>query len=120
MELNLTGLKVFMASPGGLDNIRKTFYERLTRFSYDDAHERGVAFLPVGWEYSLPGKGRPQEIVNEEVRNSDYKVLVLADRWGSPPAVDGPYSSGTEEEYNVARECIESVECPMRNIHVMF
>jgi tetratricopeptide (TPR) repeat protein len=120
MVVELKGLRVFIATPGGLDEVRRRFFDRLVRFNHEDAHERGVAFLPVGWELNLAGKGRPQAQINDEVRRCDYMVLVLSDRWGTPPANDGPYTSGTEEEYNVARECIEDPVSPMRNIAVMF
>lgn len=50
----------------------------------------------------------------------DYTVLVLSDRWGSPPGTDEKYTSGTEEEYNVARECIASDTHPMSDMLVLF
>lgn len=120
MVVALKGIRVFIATPSGLDDVRKRFYDRLIRFNHDDAHERGVNFIPVGWELSLAGKGRPQGQINEEVARCDYMVLVLSDRWGTPPSHAGPFTSGTEEEYEVARQCIENPEAPMRNIAVMF
>jgi tetratricopeptide (TPR) repeat protein len=120
MPVELRGLRVFIATPGGLNPERQRFREILLRFNEDDAHERGVAFIPVGWELSLAGLGRPQEIINDDVRRSDYLVLVLWDRWGTPPSKGGPYTSGTEEEYNVARECILDETYPMRDIVVLF
>jgi tetratricopeptide (TPR) repeat protein len=74
----------------------------------------------MGWELTLAGTGRPQALINEEVRACDYMVLVLWDRWGSPPATEGPYTSGTEEEYAVARECLAAAASPMRDIVVLF
>jgi tetratricopeptide (TPR) repeat protein len=47
-------------------------------------------------------------------------VLLLHDRWGSPPSDTGEYTSGTEEEYNVARGCANDKNKPMRNIAVLF
>jgi tetratricopeptide (TPR) repeat protein len=120
MPLQLKGLKVFIASPGGLDAERKIFRNTLLEFNEDDAHERGVSFIPTGWEDTLAGVGRPQEIINEEVRKCDYMVLVLWDRWGTPPAAAGRYTSGTEEEYNVARKCLAAAGRPMRDIIVLF
>ena len=47
--------------------------------------------------------------------------MVLWNRWGSPPDGKGsPYSSGTEEEYHVALECLDDPNRPMRKIAVMF
>jgi tetratricopeptide (TPR) repeat protein len=117
---DLRGLRVFIATPGGLDPERRAFRQVLTEFNEDDAYERGVVFIPTGWELTLAGVGRPQEIINEEVRRCDYLVLLLWDRWGTPPATSGPYTSGTEEEYAVARECLADDKCPMRDIVVLF
>lgn len=116
----LRGLRVFIASPGGLDKERHAFRKVLGQFNEDDAYERGAVFIPMGWELTLAGIGRPQELINEEVRRCDYMVLVLWDRWGSPTAESGPYTSGTEEEYAVARECLASDDHPMRDIVVLF
>jgi tetratricopeptide (TPR) repeat protein len=116
----LRGVRVFIASPGGLDTERSSFRRVISDFNEDDGYERGVSFIPVGWELARPGIGRPQEKINEDVRRSDYVVLVLGDRWGSPPSAGGTYTSGTEEEYNVARECIAEPTAPMRDILVLF
>jgi tetratricopeptide (TPR) repeat protein len=113
-------MRVFIASPGGLDDERRRFRQLLLDFNEDDAHARGAAFLPIGWEQTLPGVGRPQELINEDVETSDYMILVLWDRWGSPPSEEGPYTSGTEEEYNVARACLSDADKPMRDIVVLF
>jgi hypothetical protein len=43
---------------------------------------------------------------------------VLWDRWGSPSTIGGKYSSGTEEEYYVARESMTAGT--MREIVVLF
>ena len=42
----------------------------------------------------MPGIGRPQELINEDVKTSDYFVMVLHDRWGSPPGNEGDFTSG--------------------------
>lgn len=118
--VQLRGIRVFIASPGGLDAERTSFRKVISDFNEDDGYDRGVSFIPVGWELARPGVGRPQEKINEDVRRCDYVVLVLGDRWGSPPSLGGSYTSGTEEEYNVARECIAQHDMPMRDILVLF
>src|ERR1039457_6550510 len=96
---------VFIASPGGLEKERRCFRDVLNKYNESEALERGVMFVPTGWETTPKGVGRPQEIINAGVRRCDYFVLVLCNRWGSPPGQSGSYSSGTEEEFHIAREC---------------
>lgn len=106
MPSTLICLKVFIASPGGLNEERKAFREQIEEFNQSDAKARGVYFEPVGWEDALGGVGRPQALINDDVRQADYFVMMLWDRWGSPPDIEpSKYKSGTEEEYHVALEC---------------
>jgi hypothetical protein len=116
---SITAYRVFIASPGGLEDERKAF-RRIINSHNEDAIERGVIFRPIGWEDIRGGVGRPQHLINRDVRRCDYFVLVLWDRWGSPPDVDeqGRFKSGSEEELGVARECYEAGT--MRNIVVFF
>jgi tetratricopeptide (TPR) repeat protein len=119
MPVPLSGYRVFIACPSGLEAERSEFRSLLIDHNADDAHERGVTFLPTGWEYTLAGRGRPQSLIDEEVRRSDYLILLLWDRWGTRPRPSSYYTSGTEEEYNVARECLMG-DYPMKDIVVLF
>ncbi len=73
-----------------------------------------------------PGRTwRAQRLINKQVRESDFFVLLLCDRWGTPPAELGTpeyqgYQSGTEEEYEIARECLADEERPMQDIMCCF
>jgi antitoxin (DNA-binding transcriptional repressor) of toxin-antitoxin stability system len=119
MPSNLTAYRVFIASPGGLDDVREAFRRVIQEYNEQDAIERRVVFIPVGWEFTLAGAGRPQQTINEDVRKCDYFFMLLWDRWGSPTAAGGgEYSSGAEEEFSVAQECYE--QRSMRQIVVMF
>lgn len=119
MSEALQGLRVFIASPGGLEDERNRFRATVEEVNRE-ANERQITFIPVGWEYATSGLGRPQEKINAEVERCDYMILVLHDRWGTPPAAEGSYTSGTEEEYEVARRCASDAQMPMRNIAVLF
>src|SRR5438105_5125600 len=106
MPAHLTAFRVFIASPGGLSEERKAFRDELQEFNEADGVPRGILFQPIGWEETLGGVGRPQSIVNDEVRSCDFFVLLLCDRWGSSPtATPSRHTSGTHEEYAVAMEC---------------
>ena len=77
---------------------------------------QGIAFYPVGWEETVGGVGRPQKLINDDLRQCDYAVFVLHDRWGSPPG--GSYTSGTEEEWSIAEELYKANK--IRNIALFF
>mgnify|MGYP002777827907 CR=1 FL=1 len=62
-------------------------------------------------------------MINNDVRQCDYFILVLWDRWGSPPHVNSgamSFTSGCEEEFAVARECLNNPAMPMKDIVVLF
>jgi tetratricopeptide (TPR) repeat protein len=120
MPTPLLGIKVFIASPGGLTEERKAFHEVIQQVNRDTAHAAGLTFIATGWEYTSAGVGRPQELINAQVRESDYLLVILWDRWGRPSGGPGNYTSGTEEEYYVARECLQDAEKHMRDIVVLF
>ncbi len=121
MPSELTCLRVFIASPSGLGEERRAFRDAIQDYNDAEAIHRGVLFRATGWEDTLGGVGRPQSIINEDVRSSDFFVLLLWNRWGSPPDVrSSRYSSGTEEEYQVALECYEAADHPMRQLVLLF
>ena len=90
MPRQITQYRVFIASPGGLREERERFRKALDKFSRNLGSDRNVWFEPVGWEETIGGAGRPQAIINEDLKQCDYAVFVLHDRWGSPSG--GAYS----------------------------
>ncbi len=94
--------RIFIASPGDLSAERKRFPKILERLNKLKAHAVGIQLEPLGWEDRLPGKGRPQKLINQDVEKCDLFVMLLWKRWGTPPGQDSPYFSGTEEEYELA------------------
>lgn len=120
MPKDLKGLSVFVASPGGLEAERKAFFETLSRFNSDDGHDDGVSFMPQGHELAYAGAGRPQELINEQIRDADYLLVVFWDKWGFASTHDGKYTSGTEEEFYVGLECLADPDFAMRDVVVFF
>jgi hypothetical protein len=112
----LTQYRVFIGSPGGLVEERECFRRKLERYTAVHCEPRGVAFHPVGWEDTLGSVGRPQKLINEDLRQCDYAVFILHDRWGSPPG--SSYTSGTEEEWSLAEELYKANK--IRNIALFF
>ena len=120
MASSLTQLRVFLATPGGLDTERRVFREEVCHFNEDHGHEMGFVLVVVGWEQVPSGAGRPQGRIDNEVRGSDYLVALIWDRWGTPTSADSEYSSGTQEELAVALECLRDRSMEMRDVAVFF
>jgi hypothetical protein len=109
--------RVFIASPSGLNEERKRFREKLDKFTAVHAEPLGVIFHPVGWEETVGGVGRPQQLINEDLKECDYAVFVLHDRWGSPPG-SSSYTSGVEEEWAITERLYQ--ENKIRNVALFF
>jgi len=90
MPRSLTQYRVFIGSPGGLNEERRRFRDVPEKFTKLHSEPNGVTFHPVGWEDTIGGVGRPQEQINEDLRQCDYAVFVLHNRWGSPPGPGAP------------------------------
>jgi hypothetical protein len=101
---SLIQYRVFIASPSGLGEERTCFRRNLEKFTANHAEPVGVIFHPVGWEETVGGVGRPQELINEDLKECDYAVFVLYDRWGSSPGGSSTYTSRVEEEWALVEE----------------
>ncbi len=115
----MTAYRVFIASPGGLVSERQAFRDAINAYNEMDAISRGVMFMPVGWEQTLPGMGRPQSLINDDLKDCDYFILILWDRWGSPSG-DQNYTSATSEEYDIAHGCWQDPGHCLREIAAFF
>ena len=120
MPVSITTYRVFIATPGGLAAERELFRNVVRSYNESEATPRGVQFAAIGWEDTLPGRGRPQGVINSDLEDCDYCIVVLWDRWGSAPSERGPHSSGTEEEFDVAMRCAADESRPMRDVVVFF
>lgn len=93
-------IRVFMASPGDLKEERRLFREIIDEVNRSKAHGNGIQLEPIGWEDTLPRVGRPQDLINKDIDKCDLMIMLLWKRWGTPT---GEYSSGFEEEYELAK-----------------
>lgn len=105
--------RVFIGSPGDLAAERRLFKTIIERVNRTQAKRNGVLVEPVGWEDTLPGVGRPQEIINRDLAQCDLVVMLLWKRWGTP---SGKYSSGFEEEYKLARRTKKDIILYFRDV----
>jgi len=121
MSRYLNDFRVFIASPGGLEEERSAFKESIDEYNLSEAKHRGVQFTAVAWELTIGGAGRPQSLINKDLVECDYFILILHDRWGTNPnKKEGKYSSATEEEFYTALDCLQNPNYPMKNIIIFF
>jgi tetratricopeptide (TPR) repeat protein len=120
MPSTLEAYRVFIASPGGLKEIRECFRSTIEKYNEADSVRRGAIFIPVGWEATLGGVGRPQRIINDDLSECDYCVLVLHDRWGTPASTDPDGPTGTQEEFELALKLHSDPDAFMRQVIVFF
>ncbi|MEM8558773.1 MAG: tetratricopeptide repeat protein [Bacteroidota bacterium] len=113
MSTSLDVIRVFIGSPGDLQKERRVFFETIDLVNKIKARSMGVVLEAVGWEDTLPGKGRPQAIINEELKTCDLIILTVWRRWGSP---SGAHSSGFEEEYEVAHEAGKDIQLYFKDV----
>ena len=95
----LTVLRVFCAGPRDVNDERVRFREVVEELDRRVARNLGFRVEPRGWEDTMPGCGRPQELINKDVDECNLFVLSLFMRWGTPT---GEYSAGVEEEFEGA------------------
>jgi hypothetical protein len=100
-------LTVFIGSPGDLADERTEAREVVDRVNHHVARNLGVHVELRGWEDTLPGFSRPQAKINEDIQASNLFIGLLWRRWGTPT---GEYSSGFEEEFEVAKELYKNGE----------
>ena len=103
-------LTVFLASPGDLQEERKIARDVVEHVNQLIGRRVGWQIDLLGWEETLPGCSRPQEIINVDVHRSDLFVGLLWKRWGMPPGTD--FTSGFEEEYELAIQKRMDTDCP--------
>ena len=121
MPRTLTSYRLFLASPGGLEAERRAVREVVARFNADHAMPEGSHFEVVGWEETSLGVGRPQGRINEEsLRPCDLFLLLLHDRWGSPPGGRSRATSGSEEEFRYAERLLSDTDEAMRGLTLLF
>jgi len=120
MPIDVSCRQVFLASPGGLSPERRLIRKVFRQHNESRAVDDRTFFYVHFWEDVAGGVGRPQDRINPNLDECDYLVMLLHDKWGTPPAVEGPYTSGTEEEFFRALELLADSDRPMRDILVLF
>lgn len=92
-------LRAFLASPGDLQEERSAIRKAIAEFNESLADALGYQIELLGWEDTVAGFGRPQELINQEVDQCDLFIGLMWKRWGTPPDKDGKFTSGFHEEF---------------------
>lgn len=108
MQGNLRLIRVFIGSPGGLENERLAAHSVVKEINQHNSDHWGCLFKLMGWEEAIPGYRRAQDKINEDLDRCEYFIGVMWNSWGSKPSNDpNGYTSGFEEEYHRSRKRIE-------------
>ncbi|HZP79200.1 MAG TPA: hypothetical protein VFB45_23895 [Pseudolabrys sp.] len=93
---------MFLASPGDLQGERRIARVVVDEFNKLWADELGYHVELVGWEDTVSVWGRPQATINKDLARCEFFIGMMWKRWGTPPSTDGPYTSGFQEEFEIA------------------
>ena len=101
-ETILKVVKVFIGSPGGLEDERQAAKRIVDEINQSHSEHWGCQIKLVAWEATLPGYNRAQSLINQDLDKCEYFAGVLWDNWGSKPEDgDSKYTSGFEENTSV-------------------
>lgn len=104
--------RVFLACPGDLMAERSRFPRLLETVNNLRAHSLGFHLQPVGWERVIPSFGRPQSLINAELRAADLVVVMFWNRIGSPSSAKSEMTA-TVEEFEEAIGLFEKIGRPL-------
>jgi Domain of unknown function (DUF4062) len=95
-------IRVFLASPGDLQDERRAAKTVVDEFNKLWAAALGYHVELVGWEDTISQYGRPQATINQDLERCEVIVGMVWKRWGTPPSKTGSFASGFEEEFETS------------------
>lgn len=113
-------LRIFLASPGGLEAERQVVRTCVEEHNSRQAGEGAIAYEVVAWEQVRGTARRPQEAINELIGESHFLIALFKNSWGSEPGSPWGYTSGTEEELFTGLLALGQAEHPMRDVWTVF
>ena len=122
MSENHKIIKIFVASPSGLDAERQTVSKIIEEINRRNSGHWKLQFKAIGWEDTVGGNRRAQDIINRDLETCDYFFGIMADHWGSRPQpindIENTYTSGFHEEYELAQKLFDTGK--MKDILLFF
>jgi hypothetical protein len=100
MQQKISVFRIFIASPNDLGEERQALRGIVDDTNSIFRQETDWRIELLGWEDTLPGAGRPQELINVDVDKADLFIGCLWRRWGTPSGHQG--KTGFEEEFERA------------------
>src|ERR1051326_5681732 len=100
--------KIFCATAWELEEERRAFHDVIGQFNETEAMKRSVLYIPVTL-VNIRDKRPFQHIVDENIRQCRYYVLVLSGGWGPP-------ERNFEHDYRLAREGVADPALPMLEV----
>lgn len=95
-------IRVFLASPGDLQDERRAAKAVVDEFNKLWADALGYHVELIGWEDTISQYGRPQRTINQDLERCELVIGIMWKRWGTPPSKSGPFTSGFEEEFETS------------------
>lgn len=117
--VNTLPLRVFLASPGDLEDERNAV-RRCVSDHAARAASGGVTYELIEWNRVRGTARRPQEAINELISECHFMIVLFRHDWGSTPGSPWGYSSGTEEELFTGLLDLGQPEQPMRDLWIGF
>jgi len=93
-------IRIFLSSPGDVEAERQKVHKEVAQINrmWGDVYD--VSLEVIDWKtHVMPDMGRPQQVINRQIKDYDIFVGVMWKRFGTPT---GKAESGTEEEFNIA------------------
>jgi len=98
MPIPIKGYRIFIASPGDLDEEQKILRETIENLNKQKYINQEVLFIPVSHRDVAGGSGRAQSLINSKLEECEFLFGMFYIRFGSRPGSESEFDSGTEEE----------------------
>jgi tetratricopeptide (TPR) repeat protein len=112
---SLRRISLFLASPGDVAEARHRAQVVVAELNQVLSQYFGIFLDPREWSQAVPGMGRPEAVILEQMPVDDWDLFVgvLWVRFGMPTGGNNPvtgevFESGTEEEFQLANESWKS------------
>lgn len=105
-------VRVFIASPGDLRTERHIARDVAIEINQLLGDTFGIQIEMVGWEETIGSMGRPQELINNDLKRCELFIGIIWKRWGTPPDLTGKFTSGFEEEFHLAKDLYSTEKKP--------